>query len=702
MGASTEVRRAGQPNRMTSDAFIQRARAVHGDKYDYSQVEFVNTKTKVKIICPLHGPFMQTPEKHFAGCGCPDRACIAEKHKENSQKKYGVDHWSKAASVKSKKEQTMMDRHGARNAMQVQEFREKHEASCMRNLGAASPLASQDVRDKIKSTMRARHGGDGAMCDPVVREKARATNLKKRGVENVMQDEAVRQAQQDSLERNYGVRNPMQAPTLQRKQREAQKVTMTDLYGADSGYGSEELREKGRETCMEKYGVPNVMMLKQFADKMTASKIANGTTSTSATEDLLYGQLCEVFGVDDVVRQYWSDAYPYACDFYIKSRGMYIELNAGWSHGSGWFGDRRDDRQLEMFREKAVASDFYKTALHVWTVSDVAKRACASAMGLNYIVFWDNQLRDAMLWFSLGMPDGQDYVKAYSWLPERIISAPEPVGLTGTPSNLYKITKAYQFHTFYRRELELWNANPAYRETLLRIWLCHNRLTHIEKNPVMLTDLELMRGFTISGILKGYTVFDTSLMDQAVRKYQIRSVYDPCAGWGERALYCKSHGDMPYMGVDVNPNLFPGYERMRVDFDMSEQQFVHADSASICLFGPEVGPYDSIVTCPPYGGTEIYSEHGAENLPEPEFLDWWSRVVQNSRHLNPRYFCFQVNTAWRDKMLDRVLAHGFELVDELASDKISSSHFTRKRPGENHKKSRETMLVLKNVRYCSD
>lgn len=52
--------------------FISKARTIHGDKYDYSLVEYKNCKTNVKIICPIHGVFEQTPDKHInAKQGCP-------------------------------------------------------------------------------------------------------------------------------------------------------------------------------------------------------------------------------------------------------------------------------------------------------------------------------------------------------------------------------------------------------------------------------------------------------------------------------------------------------------------------------------------------------------------------------------------------------------------------------------------------------
>lgn len=56
--------------RLTTKGFIERARKVHGNKYDYSKVEFINTRTKVCIVCPIHGDFFQVPKDHTSGKGC--------------------------------------------------------------------------------------------------------------------------------------------------------------------------------------------------------------------------------------------------------------------------------------------------------------------------------------------------------------------------------------------------------------------------------------------------------------------------------------------------------------------------------------------------------------------------------------------------------------------------------------------------------
>ena len=58
--------------RLNKEIFLERSNKVHNFKYDYSEVEYVNHRTKVKIKCPIHGFFYQTPKNHMKGQGCPE------------------------------------------------------------------------------------------------------------------------------------------------------------------------------------------------------------------------------------------------------------------------------------------------------------------------------------------------------------------------------------------------------------------------------------------------------------------------------------------------------------------------------------------------------------------------------------------------------------------------------------------------------
>ena len=76
--------KSANSNRLDFNAFLERARKVHGNKYDYSKVKYVRNTKKVCIICPEHGEFWQTPSKHTdRGQGCP--YCSGNARKTNEK-----------------------------------------------------------------------------------------------------------------------------------------------------------------------------------------------------------------------------------------------------------------------------------------------------------------------------------------------------------------------------------------------------------------------------------------------------------------------------------------------------------------------------------------------------------------------------------------------------------------------------------------
>lgn len=79
----------------TVETFLAQAKEIHGDKYDYSKVEWKNTYTSITIICPIHGEFTQIPQNHIRlKCGC--KKCGREITK-SKVKKYDTDYFIKNA-----------------------------------------------------------------------------------------------------------------------------------------------------------------------------------------------------------------------------------------------------------------------------------------------------------------------------------------------------------------------------------------------------------------------------------------------------------------------------------------------------------------------------------------------------------------------------------------------------------------------------
>ena len=662
-----------------TDNFIEKAKAVHGNKYSYSRVLYTNNKTPVEIICPIHGVFKQTPDKHLSGQGCP--MCAGEKLENTNIKKYGVKRPLQNKSVYDKMVQTNIDKYSTVNVGLVPEFCEKRRETFEERYGVDNVNVVPGVKEKIQDTNMKRYGGISPFSSADVRAKAKETVMRNYGVDNVSRSPAIMAKQRQSMKKKYGVEYPLQSDIIYNKVRQ----TCMNRYDSVSPLSSSIVREKIKRTVYDKYGVSNVAQSLDVQNKIQTTKRQNGTFNTSNSEDNLYNILCEVFGKDDVMRQYSSDLYPFSCDFYIKSRDMYIELNAHWSHGGHWYNAKNDNAVLCEWIDKHT--EYYDNAVSVWSQKDVLKRQTAMKNKLNYIVFWDYKLRDASVWRAFGCSDGRDYDKLYSWLPDRKLDGDYVLNNLYGMQAFSALAKCCQFKEFYHREIAMWNENKVYHGVPLQIFIYHNRLIYGRKDIRDLSDLDIARAFGISGILRSYSVFDASLMNIVINKYHIKSVYDPCAGWGERMLCCNDLG-VSYTGVDINISLADGYDRMISDFAINNSKIIFADSAVLDINNH----YDAVITCPPYGDTEIYSSDGAENLSSDEFLKWWGTVVEKCRNI--KYFCFQINNKWKSKMFEIVCNQGFKLIEELHFNSVRSSHFTR-RNGVNTKREFETMLVFK-------
>lgn len=65
------------------EGFKAKAVTRHGGIYDYSEVDYVNSRTKIRISCPVHGPFLKRPAMHIKGEGCP--ACGMERKERRAR-----------------------------------------------------------------------------------------------------------------------------------------------------------------------------------------------------------------------------------------------------------------------------------------------------------------------------------------------------------------------------------------------------------------------------------------------------------------------------------------------------------------------------------------------------------------------------------------------------------------------------------------
>lgn len=85
-------------NIMTTDMFVEKAKKIHNNKYDYSKSVYTGCFEKILIICPFHGEFNQISTYHLCGNGC--RQCFIEKIKNNHKLKLSQDEFIRKATEK--------------------------------------------------------------------------------------------------------------------------------------------------------------------------------------------------------------------------------------------------------------------------------------------------------------------------------------------------------------------------------------------------------------------------------------------------------------------------------------------------------------------------------------------------------------------------------------------------------------------------
>ena len=277
---------------------------------------------------------------------------------------------------------------------------------------SSSNFCSNNCRRKsqvrnTKVNLLLKYGEDNVAKIHTVKEKIIQTNINKYGVKFPLQNDNIKEKQKQTLINKYGVDNCSKVDEVKEKI----KNTKINKYGYQNSFSnreilnkailnstSEEANEKRKKTLLDKYGVDNIFKDKsrfnyiQQIENGFKTKLINNTFNTSKPEIESYDILKQKY--PDVIRQYKSDKYPFACDFYIPNLDLYIECNYHWTHGSKPYeGTNEDDLMLEQWKNKNTK--FYNNAINCWTIRDVKKRNIAKQNNLNYLEFWDiNELKN--------------------------------------------------------------------------------------------------------------------------------------------------------------------------------------------------------------------------------------------------------------------------------------------------------------------
>lgn len=273
----------------------------------------------------------------------------------------------------------------------------KAKETCLQRYGVTSPLKSEIFKQKSKETCLQKYGVEYTGQIPEKIEKTHKACLEKYGVDSVFKVQKFRNQSLDTCIKKY--------------------ASDEDDINSIVNIGQlKYVKDKIKNTCLEKYGVENPMQTQYYKnlissilssneiqEKIYNTKLLNNSFNISYQEDICFELLKQKYS--DCIRQYKSELYPFNCDFYIPSLDLYIEYNGSHYHHYHPFdiNDDNDINELNRLKEKANNSNAHKNGkksqydniIYTWTILDLKKRNIAQQNNLNYIEFWNiNEVKE--------------------------------------------------------------------------------------------------------------------------------------------------------------------------------------------------------------------------------------------------------------------------------------------------------------------
>jgi hypothetical protein len=353
------------------------------------------------------------------------------------------------------------------------------------------------------------------------------------------------------------------------------------------------------------------------------------------------------------------------CNFYLPDYDLYIDDRTNQYNNFSAYSPKNKWHQncLNQLIE-TDQTDFIKT----WCITDLQKRESMS--GKKYLELFEvNSKKDLDI----------QIIRAFSGM-EYLYDIPEMKNeyLSITSNNTIqfdknvtsnKIILTYQPH-FYREENNLYLTDFLWRRQLI-----DNCKAFLYKKEHELNDKEMLRQIKIAGLHNGFSHHSPFWIKSFILKYNIKSIYDPCGGWGQRLLGAHA---IPYIYNDIDQDTVNGSKAIAKLLDIKDKSFYNNDAAG---FTPQED-YEAVFTCPPYFDTEIYYGALTSTNQFQAYTDWlnvwWRNLIKASIKPSTKYLAFIINNQYKDDMGKICTEEGLEFVEEIKIAKASNkNHFQR-------------------------
>lgn len=613
-------------------------------------------------------------------------------------KQTNLEHWGTENVYDSEKyRQKMKEECGVEYVWHRKDVREKRELTLLERFGTIYPSQVKEIMDKIRQTTLEHYGVEYMFLTPEVFElthseetiqNIRETNMEKFGCISPLGSKEVRDKISETNKERYGEECMFNLDRVKEKAHspeaiEKQKKTNMERYGHEYPLSSPEVQEKIKNTVIERYGVPCQLMTPENRNKSFEKMKENGKLQKSHKEDEVSEFISSLGYI--VERHHMTEEFPFNADIYLPDYQLYIEYQGSHFHNTySFMGTKEDFDIIKTYYEKSKklkeeSGDKnkltqYDNMIYVWSDLDVRKRVFAQDNHIRYFEIYRQPKIEYIkhqLEFLLSCFDRKNVfnISEKSLREEfEYFKKTQVDELVETVGRKNFIVKQFQCTEFYKHEMEIFANEPNTRRKLIQ-----NRCKYLDKKEWELTPNDLLTGFKKSGIYYGYSHFNPLWTNWFVNKYDIKTIYDPCGGWGHHMLGMLSCEKIIYN--DINKKVAANVQKMKDYFDINN---LHVNVSDARTFVPD--NVDAFFMCPPYFNVEHYEK-------DFESLDEYSLF------LNSIFDIWHKNTA---RIFGVIIRNDFislinDKPEEIFPVEYGKSHFSK----ENNKTYKECFYIFK-------
>lgn len=632
-----------------------------------------------KFCCPAHSAqsedtrnkCVETQIKNWGTESCYS----SDKYKQQVREKYGVDYLILRKETKEKIKKTNLERYDTIYPSQNEDIKnkmmnttyERYGYKCFFDVPEVFALShSQEVIDKIHATNLERYGHISPFGNSDVRKRIEETNIKK-----------------------YGVSTPLILPEVKEKaysEETREKIKQTNLkrYSCEYGLSNSDIRKKIEKTNLKKYGYTNPIFNSEVRQKSYETLIKNAKEQKSYQEDEVYEIVDSLF--NSVKRHHMTQDFKYNVDIYVEDVDLFIEYQGSHFHNRRAFlGTDEDFEEVKKLEEKTEEHRIktnkeltqYDNIIYVWTDLDCRKRQTAKENSLNYLEIYSfhneqDIINQIELW--LGCYNNKqlicysDEVLKNDFLYFKNLRNTD-INQINYISKKNDIIKHFQFTEFYKNEMNIYAHDPIARRRVIQ-----NRMKYLNKKEYQLSIMDILTGFKKSGIYYGYSHFNPQYTNWFVNTYNVKTIYDPCGGWGHHLLGMLNCDKVIYN--ELNKKVSKNVQKM-CDYFKLDNVIIHTGDATEYI--PD--DVDAFFMCPPYYNVELYDDMTFST--EDEFSTFLNSIMNIWKKNKAHIFGILIREDFALLINDKPV----EVYDLVHTD----SHFTK----GGKKKYKERMYIYK-------